>query len=219
MNTTASESSSFQREPEERQRPTTRDRIIDAAATVMATKGLAHTTTKEIARAAGYSEATLYKHFQDKAELFFCVMRERLPTGFIETLATLPRLAGHGSVRAHLEDVAQRAVPFYAQGTPMMAATFSEPGLLARHKKALRDAGLGPHLAIVALAGYLRAEQRLGRVAKGVRPEAAAAALLGACFQRAFHEQFVGEHVVKDSTGRFAKDVVRTLLHGIAADD
>ncbi|HEX4258089.1 MAG TPA: helix-turn-helix domain-containing protein, partial [Streptosporangiaceae bacterium] len=44
----------------------TRDRILDAATHVMRTRGFARTTTKEIARAAGYSEATLYKHFQDK---------------------------------------------------------------------------------------------------------------------------------------------------------
>ncbi len=58
----------------------TRDRILDAATHVMRTRGFARTTTKEIARAAGYSEATLYKHFQDKTDLFLAVLKERLPT-------------------------------------------------------------------------------------------------------------------------------------------
>ena len=60
--------------------PDTRDRILDAAAHVMRTLGFARTTTKEIARAAGYSEATLYKHFQDKTDLFLAVLKERLPS-------------------------------------------------------------------------------------------------------------------------------------------
>ncbi|HEY2278086.1 MAG TPA: TetR/AcrR family transcriptional regulator [Streptosporangiaceae bacterium] len=60
--------------------PDTRDRILDAAAHVMRTRGFARTTTKEIARAAGYSEATLYKHFQDKTDLFLAVPKERLPS-------------------------------------------------------------------------------------------------------------------------------------------
>ena len=60
--------------------PDTRDRILDAAAHVMRTRGFARTTTKEIARAAGYSEATLYKHFQDKTDLFLAVLKERLPS-------------------------------------------------------------------------------------------------------------------------------------------
>ena len=58
----------------------TRDRILDAAAHVMRTRGFARTTTREIARAAGYSEATLYKHFQDKTDLFLAVLKERLPS-------------------------------------------------------------------------------------------------------------------------------------------
>ena len=60
--------------------PNTRDRILDAAAHVMRTRGFARTTTKEIARAAGYSEATLYKHFLDKTDLFLAVLKERLPS-------------------------------------------------------------------------------------------------------------------------------------------
>src|ERR1700760_4013925 len=60
--------------------PDTRDRILDAAAHVMRTRGFARTTPKEIARAAGYSEATLYKHFTDKTDLFLAVLKERLPS-------------------------------------------------------------------------------------------------------------------------------------------
>ena len=33
--------------------------------------GLVRATTKEIARVAGYSEAALFKYFQDKDDLFF----------------------------------------------------------------------------------------------------------------------------------------------------
>ncbi|MFJ2441092.1 MULTISPECIES: TetR family transcriptional regulator [unclassified Streptomyces] len=46
----------------------TRARILDAAASLMTTVGLTRTTTKEIARAVGCSEAALYKHFRDKKE-------------------------------------------------------------------------------------------------------------------------------------------------------
>jgi AcrR family transcriptional regulator len=46
--------------------PPARVRILDAAHELMLTLGLARTTTKEIARAAGCSEAALYKHFASK---------------------------------------------------------------------------------------------------------------------------------------------------------
>ena len=44
----------------------------------MRTKGLARATTKEIAKAAGFSEAAPYKHFADKTELFLVVPDPRL---------------------------------------------------------------------------------------------------------------------------------------------
>jgi AcrR family transcriptional regulator len=83
----------------------TRERIVTAAAEVMGTLGLARATTKEIARAAGYSEATLYKHFGDKTELFMAVLSERLPP-FIELIKRLPDQAGQGEVAARLVELA-----------------------------------------------------------------------------------------------------------------
>ncbi len=47
----------------------TRERIIDAARAVMLNKGLVRATTKEIARAAGVSEGTIYNYFANKEEL------------------------------------------------------------------------------------------------------------------------------------------------------
>ena len=75
----------------------TRDRILDAAADVMTRLGLAKATTKEIARAAGCSEALLYRHFREKEEIFLGVLKNRLPN-LTATLATLPGKAGTGSV-------------------------------------------------------------------------------------------------------------------------
>jgi len=44
--------------------------IIDAALPLFARKGFAATTTKEIAQAAGVSEALIFKHFPSKASLY-----------------------------------------------------------------------------------------------------------------------------------------------------
>ena len=58
----------------------TRERIVEAAERVMRERGLARGTTKEIARAAGYSEGTLYKHFESKEDLFLAMLTERFPS-------------------------------------------------------------------------------------------------------------------------------------------
>ncbi|NUP25109.1 MAG: helix-turn-helix transcriptional regulator [Nocardia sp.] len=178
----------------------------------MSDRGLANATTKEIARTAGLSEATLYKHFQDKEDLFLTVMRERLPSEFVGRLAGLTDRAGTSTVRALLQEVAADAVPFYRDLAPMLGAAFAQPDLLARHQQMLSATGLGPHLALSALAEYLGAEQRLGRLAERAQPHTLAALLLGACFQRAFLIEFEGEHLADRSAAEFARDLVDTLL-------
>src|SRR4051795_3080789 len=47
-----------------------RKAIIDAALPLFARKGFAGTTTKELAEAAGVSEALIFKHFPSKAALY-----------------------------------------------------------------------------------------------------------------------------------------------------
>ncbi|NUU19927.1 MAG: TetR/AcrR family transcriptional regulator [Streptomycetaceae bacterium] len=162
----------------------TRDRMLDAAAHVMRTKGLARTTTKEIAKAAGFSEAALYKHFADKTDLFLAVLRERAPGDLRAALAGLR--AGHGDVRATLVDIARAAIAFYAETFPIAASIFSEPALLAAHREALRTHGAGPASVPDALAAYLAAERDLGRLPAGVDPGPAADLLLGACHYQVF---------------------------------
>ncbi|MBV9896803.1 MAG: TetR/AcrR family transcriptional regulator [Chloroflexi bacterium] len=193
----------------------TRDQILDAAASLIRNIGLGHTTTKEIASAAGLSEAALYRHFVDKAELFLCVVGERLPQ-LVAALKDLPSRAGQRTVRSNLEDLARVALPFYDQTLPMATSLFAEPELLARHQEHMRQKNVGPHRSVEQLAAYVRAEQRLGRVNARCDPEAVAALLIGSCIGRALMRRFLGEQDSPGADDRFIKSVVRTLVEGLA---
>jgi AcrR family transcriptional regulator len=208
---------------------TTRDRILDAAAHVMHTRGLARATTKEIAKAAGYSEAALYKHFPDKTGIFLAVLTERAPSNLGPLLAGLSNRVGQGTVQSTLEEVARAALDFYGQGFPMAASLFSEPRLLAAHREALRQRNAGPQHVGIALAAYLAAEQKIGRIHPDADPRAAAALLLGACLQHAFLSHFTEpDSPSNNSDGRFTGPgredpadqfvaaLVATLFRGIA---
>lgn len=194
----------------------TRERILDAAAHVLRTHGLARATTKEIAGQAGYSEATLYKHFEGKSELFLAVLHERTEGDLVALLAALPNRVGHDSLRATLAEVATAAIAFYGQSFPMAASLFSEPTLLAAHRDAVTRRGAGPEQANVMLADHLRAERQHGRVRPDVDPDAAAGALLGACMQRAFLRHFAGDAADPDADSRFAAELADTLLGGVS---
>ncbi|WP_298324036.1 TetR/AcrR family transcriptional regulator [Haloactinopolyspora sp.] len=192
---------------------TTRDRILDAAARIMRTEGVARATTRQIAREAGYSEATLYKHFSDKADLFKGVLRERMPS-LVATLEQLHSRIGQGSVRDNLVDVTTAALAFYEDSLPMTAGLFAERHRLDEHVAGLRRGGGGPGVPNQVLAQYLRAEQAAGRIGAHVVPEAVAALLFGACLQRALLAAFAED----DGADRVetATTLVDTLLTGIA---
>ena len=193
----------------------TRERMVEAAEKVMRERGLARSTTREIAREAGFSEGALYKHFEGKEDLFMHVLAERLPS-FVALAKELPGRAGVGTVEDTLGEVARRSLPFFAEGVPIIASIFSEPALLARHAEEIRRRGGGPQRANEAVAAYLRAEQELGRVREDADPEAAAGMLLGACFQRAFLRQFLAEEVDPAEEEGFARKVVGTLMQSLS---
>lgn len=192
---------------------TTRDRIIDAAAEVMRAQGLAKATTKEIARAAGLSEAALYKHFAGKDDLFLHVLHERLPP-FIGLLKDLPQRVGRGTVEGNLAELARLALRFYGETAPLSASLFSEPELLDRHREALLEGGKGPQRGLDLVAGYLRDERALGRVGPTADVDAVAALLLGACFERAFLRAYLGPSVLTNDDDGFAASIAGAL--GIA---
>ncbi|MEU5833227.1 TetR/AcrR family transcriptional regulator [Streptomyces diacarni] len=190
----------------------TRTRILDAAHALMRSEGLLRTTTKEIAKAAGCSEAALYKHFASKEELFIGVLSERLP----RLGATLERLRGDpgaGTVEENLAEVARHAAVFYAETFPIAASLFADRRLKDRHERAMRERGVGPHVPISRLDAYLRAEQEAGRIRADADTYTAAALLMGACAHRAFAYGAVdGPPAPLED---FAATLARTVLDGI----
>ncbi|WP_017541291.1 MULTISPECIES: TetR/AcrR family transcriptional regulator [Nocardiopsis] len=196
----------------------TRQRILAAAADVMAEAGLAHATTKRIAAAARCSEAALYKYFSDKDELFVAALHELFPS-FLETAQGLPDLAGTGTVRDNLRAFAVGAVPFYREGAPMFASLFAAPKLLDRQRAALRRLDAGP-MAVNRLAEeYLRRERDLGRLTTTGTPQAIAALIVGACFQRGFMEAYLGPEAEWPDLEAWSGEVVDSALGGEASED
>ncbi|HEX5505527.1 MAG TPA: TetR/AcrR family transcriptional regulator [Thermomicrobiales bacterium] len=194
----------------------TRERLLDATERIIRDRGIAAVTTKDIAREAGFAEATLYRHFQDKTDLLLCVFGERLPGHFLALIRDLPARAGEGTVAANLEQLAAAAAAFFAQTAPLSVAVAADPALAARHYARLRDLGVGPEAAHQALAAYLRAEQGRGRVRAEVDPDAATTLLLGVCFNDAYARHVAGAHATMLPAERFATEIVRTLLIGLA---
>jgi AcrR family transcriptional regulator len=161
----------------------TRQQLLDAAVTVLSERGYARTTTKEIARAAGVSEGTIYRHFTSKQELFRAAFTER-SVADVQAITGLPDLAGTGTVRGNLlllirmiEDVEANVAPLHAAASSdaeLAAALFSE--------SPLADGGNPIMTPLEPLARYLAAEQALGRVRGDIDVAHAAFALFAIPF-------------------------------------
>ncbi|KIL42396.1 TetR family transcriptional regulator [Gordoniibacillus kamchatkensis] len=189
-----------------------KERILHAAEQVIRDKGLARATTKEIARIAGCSEGSLYLYFKGKDDIFLQVTRGQLLPNFKKTLVSLPKRVGTGTVQETLTEVAEAALAFYLHSMPILASVFSEPELLTGHRDGFRERNEGPHRPNETVAAYLHAEQTNGRIAPGLKPRIVADLLLGACFQRAFQLQFLGETESKSAQKNYAENIVQTLF-------
>ena len=179
-------------------------------------KGLAGATTREIARAVGVADGTLYVHFADRVELFLALLRQSLPpmTG---PLRELEYRAGRGTVSGNLKAVVRGVLGFMQEIVPLTASLFAEPELLRAHQEELQRRNEGPHISMAALENYIRAEQRLGRVDKRVNPKIVYVLLFGACLHRVFISHFLG-HPIGPSDEVFVKQVVAATMNGLGSD-
>ncbi|MFJ9370780.1 TetR/AcrR family transcriptional regulator [Nocardia sp. NPDC101769] len=190
----------------------TRDQILDAAAEIMRNRGVVEATTKEIAKAAGYSEAALYKHFSDKEDLILNVLQHRMPG----PAAARPE-PGSATVEANLTAFARAALTFYQQSLPLLGGLLAQPKRMAAHRDSMRRHGAGPGHAITGIAAYLRAEQQLGRIDAEAEVDAAAALLDGTCFHQAFLRFYEAGPDAMAAPDELARSLARTLVRGLGS--
>lgn len=106
-----------------------RERILEGAAQVFAAKGFHRATTKEIARAAGVAEGTIYNYFENKRAILFALVEkvaaQSLRTALLESPPDDPcdffRMLIHDRYRFFQEHGTALA--------PVMAEVFTDPAL------------------------------------------------------------------------------------------
>ncbi len=203
-----------------------RDRILTAAVSVMRERGVTNTTTKEIARAAGVAEGSIYNHFANKSELIAASMAE-VAGGIRDALTRLNSRVGESTVEDNLAELAEAQIAFYADLLPITGPVLGDPSLLDWLRAGGPHQGdgppPGPAIGHAALIGYLESELAAGRLATGVRPPYLAAALIGACQQYAFvrlftrEETMIGLAGLPADPGEYAREVVRVIMAGQTA--
>jgi AcrR family transcriptional regulator len=114
------------------------DELLDAAASLFATKGIDATTVEEITRKAGVSKATFYLYFSSKDEVIAAFARRLVEPLLSETtLVTLHE----ADEDAFLESVVERMIG-YLFDNPHLAALFAREPALADALSEIFAAGL-----------------------------------------------------------------------------
>jgi AcrR family transcriptional regulator len=189
----------------------TRAKLLEATLAVVAEVGYARASTRAIAMAAGVSEGTIYRHFPDKASLFFAAALEP-SASVLDGLTALPALAGQRTVAENLVDALVSLAELQERVIPLEIAVLTDPELAAQRQAAAEVAGGIPVGPPKALAEYLRNEQRLGRIRADLDPTDVAVLLLATLFGLAVTANLTGRAV--DGAGIEA--AVTNLVQGIA---
>ena len=193
----------------------TRAELVAATERLLRSLGYAGVTTRDIAREAGCSDGALYTHFGGKEDLVLECVHTCSPD-FAGALGDLIERVGEGTVEDNLTGIAAAALSFHRDLAPILFAVGADAGLAARFRALKAATGAGPRRAHSAVAAYLAAEQRLGRVSTAIDPRMTAVALLGACQHAAVVGHLFGPEHSGGDDGALVSGIVRSLVLGAA---
>jgi AcrR family transcriptional regulator len=163
---------------------TLRDHLIATAARLLAERGSAGLTVREIAREARVADGVLYNHFRNKEEL----LAHALSTHVNAVMSADRQLPdpGQGTVEANLRAYIEYGLRVLTKVLPAFAGFLAQQNVIARAWELLgyADNAADSAPSLPALVGaYLRGEQELGRIAAGASVPAATTLIVGACHE------------------------------------
>jgi AcrR family transcriptional regulator len=168
-----------------------REYLIATAARLIDERGSAGLSVRDIAREAQVADGVLYNYFEDKEDLLAQALLAHVGT----VMDSAPRLppAGAGTVEENLRLFIDAGLATLTRVVPAFAGLISQPNVLRRfHAMVGGDAAFAGEAATgrgqqaagdglpAILAGYLLAEQRLGRIDEAADIDAAVTLVVGA---------------------------------------
>jgi len=106
-----------------RRGPLTRSQILDASLKLFSDRGFTRTSVRDIAQAAGITDAAIYYHFASKRELFEALIEER---GFTAALEDLEKAELTVGPREAVVGMATNALAFIYQNRDLMKVLMLE---------------------------------------------------------------------------------------------
>jgi AcrR family transcriptional regulator len=169
-----------------------REAILQTTLELISEIGVSRLTTKEIARAGGFSEASIYYHFADKAALLEGVILDGVLAPFQTFAAAFAERASDGDVEAMLLEFTRALTAFWEQILPLLSAVQSDAELRRRFQRRVNALDLGPHRGIRLVGGLLAHQQQQGNVRTDVDPYAVAMMICSTCYLTGYQRHMLG---------------------------
>ena len=131
-----------------RRGPLTRKQILDASLKLFSDKGFVRTSVRDIAQAAGITDAAIYYHFASKRDLFEALIEER---GFTAVLEQLERAEITDGPDVVIPRIACSALEFLYQNRDLLKVLLVEddPGDVLMTREAFEENKVANRLAVV----------------------------------------------------------------------
>jgi AcrR family transcriptional regulator len=183
--------------------------LLDAARRVFLETGFS-ASTATIARAAGVSEALLYKRFGNKEALFRACLAMNPDDITGALLAARPDTT---ALDVHLTGLAQQLLALFRELMPRVMCLHTHPDLspVAYFRK---EGAWMPGRVLEALTEALRAEQARGALDTGIDAVVPARMILGAVHHLVFMEQIRGSRLADGDVEAQLRGVVALVVRG-----
>jgi AcrR family transcriptional regulator len=156
--------------------PELREQLFAAADRVLERDGPAGLTSRAITEEAGVAKGVLHNHFADLDGFLVAYAIDRI-RAVAARAQQLEALAGQQTVTANLTEAA--VTLFGPTALALSRLILARPSLLGRINEALASGSDQLGVVEAAIASYLDAEQKLGRVDTSVDTKTLALALVG----------------------------------------
>jgi AcrR family transcriptional regulator len=190
-----------------------RQQILNVAISLFSQRGFRGTTTKEIAQAAGISEAIIFRHFATKEELYTAILDTLVCAGGNNPFEVLDRVL-EGDESAVFEQVALQALRFHERNPEFQRLLLY--AALDRHELAERFWNAKVVPAFESLGNFIRKGQEEG-VFRPMDPQIVVRSFIGMIV----HQSLVNniwdpeQKLLNISDEDVAKEFTRILLNGI----
>jgi AcrR family transcriptional regulator len=197
-----------------------RSQILRVAIKLFSQRGFSGTTTKEIARAAGVSEAMVFRHFATKSELYNAILDHKACEGGLDNpFEPIEEAMAAGDDRAVFEGLMRNALEHHEQDPEFMRLLMHSA--LEGHE--LADMFVAQNIVPMYdfLSEYIKRRQKEGGIRSDINPRVVVRAFVGMMIHHALNNALWDKNrVLLDiSNEEAARAFSEILICGIKSDE